>query len=415
MEPATLAAHADPAAAVALWMVVILLSAKLGADLAVRIGQPPVLGELLAGVVLGNLSLLGIGFFEPMKHDVSVELLAKLGVLILLFEVGLESTVAQMLKVGVSSFLVACIGVAGPFALGWWIGGWLMPDAGSYVHAYVGATLTATSVGITARVLRDLRRGDTPEARIILGAAVIDDVLGLLILAVVAGAVISADGGVPFTYVGIAWTLAKAVGFLAGAIVLGLVLSPRILKIAGHLRGSGVLLATGLSLCFLFAWLADRAGLAAIVGAYAAGLILEDAHARRFTERGEDPIQRSISPIGAFLVPFFFVRMGLLTDLTAFGDPRSLGLAIALFVVAVIGKQASSLGAIGKGLDRISIGVGMIPRGEVGLIFADVGRTLTLGGAPMVDVKTFSAIVVMVILTTLATPPLLKWSLGRRS
>ena len=224
------AVHGDPVAPVALGLAVILVAAKLGGELATRLRQPAVLGELLAGLVLGNLVLVGIGVFEPLKTDHYIDLLARLGVLLLLFEVGLESTVGQMLKVGWSSLLVAVLGVITPFALGWLASSWLLPAHSAYVHAFIGATLTATSVGITARVLQDLGRAQTTEARIILGAAVIDDVLGLLILAVVAGIIAAADSGGSLSYASIGWTLVKAALFLVGALVLGVWLSPAALR-----------------------------------------------------------------------------------------------------------------------------------------------------------------------------------------
>jgi Kef-type K+ transport system membrane component KefB len=171
--------HADPVTPVVLALAVVLTAAKVGGHLAVRIGQPAVLGELVAGVALGSLDLAGISWFHRIEADATVEILARLGVVILLFEVGLESTVSDMLKVGLPSGLVAVLGVAAPFTLGWGVSAWMLPDKSAYVHAFLGATLTATSVGITARVLQDLRRSQSAEARVILGAAVIDDVLGL--------------------------------------------------------------------------------------------------------------------------------------------------------------------------------------------------------------------------------------------
>jgi len=169
----------------------MLVTAKLGGHLASRLRQPPVLGELLAGLVLGNLWAIGYSDLDRLKTDVGVDILARLGVILLLFQVGIESTVGQMLKVGVSSVSVATIGVVGPFILGWAVGAWLLPDESAYAHAFLGAALTATSVGITARVLKDLGRSQTNEARIILGAAIIDDVQGLVILAVLTGMIAS--------------------------------------------------------------------------------------------------------------------------------------------------------------------------------------------------------------------------------
>lgn len=407
------AGHSDPVAAVVLSLAIILVAAKLGGDLATRLDQPSVLGELVVGVVLGNLTLVGFSGLDHITDDASIDMLARLGVLILLFEVGLESTVAQMLKVGLSSFVVATLGVVAPFALGWGVGAWLLPQSSIYVHAFLGATLCATSVGITARVLKDLGRSQSNEARVILGAAVIDDVLGLVVLSVVTGAVAAADKGVSLSYLDVGWTLGKATIFLAGSLALGVYLSPKLFSLASRLRTRGVLLAMGLAFCFLLSWLANAIGLAPIVGAFAAGLILEDLHYRDFVDRGEHSLEELIQPISSFLVPVFFVLMGMRTDLLSFAQPGVLGLAAALTVAAIVGKQACSLGVIGKGVDRLSIGIGMIPRGEVGLIFANVGLALALGGERIVDEATFAAAVVMVIVTTMVTPPALRWSLRR--
>ncbi|MDP3911407.1 MAG: cation:proton antiporter [Gemmatimonadales bacterium] len=410
----TLAATGGNIAPVALALAVILLAAKLGGDAAVRTGQPAVLGELVVGVVLGNLGLLGLPWLEPIAQEPTIIMLAELGVLILLFEVGLEATVQDMVKVGLPSLLVALLGVVTPFVLGWGVGALVLPNESVYVHLFLGATLTATSVGITARVLRDLDKSRTPEARIILGAAVIDDVLGLVILAVVAGIIQAADQGRGVSLGATGLVMAKALVFLVGALVLGMWLSPRLFARAARLRGPGVLLATALSFCFLLAYLSSIMGLAPIVGAYAAGLILEDVHYREFAGRGERPLEALIQPVASILVPVFFVLMGMRVDLTAFAHTEVLGLAALLTVAAIIGKQACSLGAMGRGLDHLSIGIGMVPRGEVGLIFASIGMSLTIGGMPVVSPAIYSAIVIMVILTTMAAPPALKWSLNRR-
>lgn len=407
------AAHEDPVAAVALALALILLLAKLGGDLASRMGQPAVLGELVVGVVLGNLGLAGVTLFEGLKTDIHIDMLARLGVLILLFEVGLESTVGQMMKVGVSSLLVAVLGVIAPFALGWGVGAVLLPDHSLYVHLFLGATLTATSVGITARVLKDLDKSQTPEARVILGAAVIDDVLGLVILAAVSGVIAAADHGTSLSYASIGWILFKAGAFLCLSLVLGVLFSARLFSLASRLRTRGVLLAIGLSFCFLLSWLAGFIGLAPIVGAFAAGLILEETHYRDFVSQGEHELEHLIHPIASFLVPIFFVLMGMRTDISQFGDTQVLALAGALTAVAILGKQVCALGIVGKGVDRLTVGIGMIPRGEVGLIFANIGLTLQVKGEHIIEAPTFSAVVIMVIVTTMVTPPALKWSLTR--
>lgn len=413
VQASEVAVHGDPIAPVVQWLAIILLAAKFGGDLAARLGQPSVLGELVVGVIVGNLSLFGISALEPMRSDSSLDMLSRLGVIILLFEVGLESTVRQMMQVGFSSLMVASIGVIVPFALGWLVGMWLLPGHSQYVHAFLGATLSATSVGITARVLKDLNRSDTREARIILGAAVIDDVMGLVILAVVTGIIVAADQGVEPSRWDILTTLLKAAVFLVGSLAIGVFLSPRVFSLASKLKARGVLLAIGLAFCFSLAWLASAIGLAPIVGAFAAGLILESVHYRDFTERGEHGLEELVAPISAFLVPIFFVLMGMHTDLRSFAQPGTLGLAAALTAAAVLGKQACYFGALGKGIDRLSVGIGMIPRGEVGLIFASIGSTLTIAGERIVDGATYSAVVIMVIVTTMIAPPALKWSLER--
>ncbi|MEO6326893.1 MAG: cation:proton antiporter [Thermoanaerobaculia bacterium] len=406
-------AHTDPVAPFVLSLALILVGAKLGGDLAVRIGQPSVLGELVFGVVIGNLPLVGITHLEFLKADPFLDMFARLGVLILLFEVGLESTVRQMLKVGLSSLFVAVLGVLAPFALGWGVGAWLLPAQSPYTHAFLGATLCATSVGITARVLKDLGRSQSREARVVLGAAVIDDVLGLVILAVVTGAIAAADRGGTVSAGEIGTLIAKAALFLFGSLALGALLSPRLFALASHLRSRGVLLALGLSFCFMLSWLADKIGLAPIVGAFAAGLILEDVHYRDFVDRGEHGLEELVHPISEFLVPVFFVLMGLQTDLSTFAQPGVLTLAAALTLAAILGKQVCALGAIGPGFNRLAIGVGMIPRGEVGLIFANIGLALVLQGKAIIDRSIFSAVVAMVIVTTMVTPPALKWAFDR--
>ena len=395
-------------------LAIILAAAKLGGDLATRARQPAVLGELLAGVVLGNLRLIGITGLEGLETNATLEALAQIGVILLLFEVGLESTVGDMLKVGATAVLVATLGVIAPFVLGWLVGALILPGESWYAHAFLGATLTATSVGITARVLKDLGKSTTAEARVILGAAVVDDVFGLVILAVLTGVITAANAGTPMAFGNVGLIVAKAVLFLGGALALGQVLSPRLFGLASRLHGRGVLLATALVLCFALSYAASRIGLAPIVGAYAAGLILEDVHYRPFTERGERRLEELLQPIGTFLVPLFFVLMGMRVDLTAFTHPEILGLAALLTVAAIAGKQACALGALGGKLDRLTIGLGMIPRGEVGLIFANIGLGLTIGGAPVIDRSIYAAVVIMVIVTTLVTPPALRWSLERR-
>jgi Kef-type K+ transport system membrane component KefB len=402
----TASAPQDPVAGLVLALAVILMTAKVGGDVAVRLGQPAVLGELLGGIFLGNLPL---PFLAALEHDPMIDALAKIGALILLFEVGLESTVAEMLRVGWSSLLVATVGVVAPFALGFGVSRWLLPGASPYVDAFLGATLCATSVGITARVFKDLGKLQTIEARIVLGAAVIDDVLGLLVLAVVTAVATAAEQGTRLAGADVAGAMAKAAAFIVGAIVLGVLLAPRLFRLAARIRARGALLASGLAFCFVLSWLADAVGLAPIVGAFAAGLVLEEATFLDFTGRGELGLARLIEPVSYFLVPVFFVLMGMRTDLSVFLRPEILGIAAALTAAAIVGKQVCAIAVLEQGVDRLFVGLGMIPRGEVGLVIASIGQGIRVRGEPMIDGATFSAVVVMVIVTTLITPPLLKW------
>jgi len=237
----------------------------------------------------------------------------------------------------------------------------------------------------------------------------------LVVLAVVTGLIEVANAGRAFDAAGLAVIVGKAVGFLVVAVVVGRWLSRVTFRFAARLPGEGMLLSFALAFCFLLAWLAGKAGLAPIVGAFAAGLVLEDVHYEALRER--DPERRDLlhllQPLSGFLVPVFFVLMGMGVDLSVFGQPGVLGFAGALTLAAVLGKQVCSLGALGPGVDRFAVGLGMIPRGEVGLIFASIGRTLTIGGERVVDDMVYSAVVVMVAVTTLITPPLLVWRLRR--
>ena len=406
-------AHADPVAQLALALALILVTAKVGGEIATRLGQPAVLGELVVGVIIGNLVLVGYAGLDYLKTDRLVDIFARLGVIVLLFEVGLGSTVREMLSVGRAAFLVACVGVVAPFALGWVVGAWFLPTAGGYAHAFLGATLSATSVGITARVLKDLGMDRSTEARVILGAAVIDDVLGLVILAAITALIAAANSGAPLSYGALAFTIGKAVLFLAGALLIGARVSPRLFSVASRLRTRGVLLAGALAFCFFLSWLADAMGLATIVGAFAAGVILEDTHFRGFAERGERSIHELIAPIASFVTPIFFVVIGMRTDVRALARLDVFALALVLTVAAVVGKQACSLGLVGAKADRLIVGIGMVPRGEVGLIFAGIGLGLTVDGRPVIDQAIFSAVVVMVMVTTVLTPPALAWAFAR--
>lgn len=399
-------------------VAVMLVAARIAGEIFERLKQPGVLGELGAGIVLGNLVLFGFTGAEPLKTNETIAALAELGVIILLFEVGLESDLKEMIEVGWSSLLVAIVGVIAPFFLGWAVSAYFIPDEPRLVHIFIGATLCATSVGITARVFKDLGKLATREARIILGAAVLDDVLGLLILAVVAGAIRAAATGGVLSMLDVVMIAAKSLLFLVAAIAIGHFLMPRVLRGAGHLETRGVLLTLAISFCLFLAWAAAKVGLAPIVGAFAAGLILDEVHYRPADGRTERDLNDLLQPVSTVLVPIFFVLMGLKVDLRLFARLDILGFAAVLTIAAIVGKQVCGLAVVERGVNRLAVGLGMIPRGEVGLIFAGIGATLILPNVagvsePVVSASTFGAVVIMVIITTLVTPLSLKWSLGR--
>ena len=403
-------------------LMLILMVAKVGGDLMERVGQPAVLGELLFGIILGNLALFHLPFLEPLVdtvfHDrdvaVFITLLSELGVILLLFEVGLESTVREMLSVGPSALLVAILGVVAPIGLGYVAGIWFLPSEPWTVHLFLGAVLAATSVGITARVLKDIGRMEMVESKIILGAAVIDDILGLVVLAVASGAVAASNAGTTLNTGNILIIVGKAVGFFVAAIVIGKMISPAMYNLATYFRVKGVLLSLTLGWCFLLAWLGSIVGVAPIVGAFAAGLVLEDATFQDW--HGKDmELEDLLRPISSFLVPVFFVHTGMNVQLSTFANVNILGFAAVLTIFAIVGKQICSFGVRDKSLNKLAIGIGMIPRGEVGLIVANIGRGLKApNGDPVISSDTFSASVIMVVITTMITPPALKWALERK-
>lgn len=383
----------------------MLVGAKLLGELAERVGQPAVLGELVAGVLLGG-SVLGIAPAEGVAGEV-IHVLAELGVLLLLFEIGLETDLREMFRVGTASLSVAIVGVAVPFALGFVYWAYLphaSPLAGTdriTEGIFIGATLTATSVGITARVLSDLGRLSSREARIIIGAAVIDDVLGLVILSVVSGLA----AGTAVSLGSIARTLGVAVGFLVVAVIAGRFLLPRLFDVIVRMRARYVLLVFAFAFALGLASLAAIAGSAVIVGAFAAGLILSGTN--QF-----DIIEREVKPVASVFTPVFFVSIGAsvnlrLLDPTNPGARLTLGVAAVLVALAIIGKIAAGWGAPWSPFRRIVVGVGMIPRGEVGLIFADIGRRAGVFGEDV-----FGAVLVMVMATTFVAPPALKALFG---
>jgi Kef-type K+ transport system membrane component KefB len=374
---------------VALVVAIVLVVARLAGEVALRVKQPAVLGELVAGIALGAIPS---SFSHDVARDPSVDLLAQLGVLILLFQVGLESTVGDLLAVGAAATRVAVLGTCGSFAFGLACAMLVLPNVPWSTKVFIGASITATSIGITARVFKDLDKTRTVEARTILGAAVLDDVLGLVVLALVTGWLRDTTAGAG----SLALLVLKTVVVLGVAIAIGLKVTPRIFRAASRLHSPGVLLSLGLSFCFFFAWGAEALGLAGIIGAFAAGLVLEE-------QRKElDPL---FEPIAHFLVPIFFVVMGARADVRTFASPHTLALAAALVAAAILGKLVCGLGAA-RGSNRLAVAFGMIPRGEVTLIYASLGSALGV-----LDAAAYSAIVLAVVVTTLVTPTALKWSL----
>jgi Kef-type K+ transport system membrane component KefB len=417
-----------------LWIVIALFAARLGGYVE-KFGQPAVLGELLAGAILGNLVLFNISWFEIMKSNEYLHFMAELGIVILLFQVGLESNINEMKKVGLRALLVASVGVILPFVMGRYIAGpMLMPGLSDNAYLFLGATLAATSVGITARVFKDFSILNAKESRIVLGAAVIDDVMGLVLLAIVSAIVQTGT----ISLLSVVQTFALSIVLLAGGTIIGGLIAQPLSKWLSTLNpGSGMKLAFALIIAFLFAYIAHLIGLAPIVGAFAAGLMLDSVHFTHFDEphyiaefkdavlssdpetqqrvisisekQNEKHIEHILEPIGQFLSPIFFVMTGLAVDFTVFMNANTILTACILFIIAVIGKIASGLVA-GKGVNRWIVGWGMVPRGEVGLIFASVGRVLGV-----VDAAEYTVIVVVIMLTTFITPPVLSYLLKKNS
>lgn len=366
-------------------LIAILASAKILGELAERIGQPAVLGELVAGVLLGA-SIFGV--VDPSIEIIT--LLAEVGVIILLFEIGLETDLKRLIEVGGASAVTAVVGVVLPFA-----GGYLVADffgLGMLPAVVCGAALTATSVGITARVLSDLGRLQDEESQIVLGAAVIDDIVGLIILGVVSQLVRGAD----VTVGGVGFITAVAFGFVVAVLIIGRFTVPWLFGMLSRLGKPETLATMALVFAFVCSFLADAVGSALIIGAFAAGLVLAPTEHAHVVEDG-------ITRLGQFFVPIFFVWVGASVDVRTFADPQVMTVGVALIVVAILGKMAAGYAPFWFKGKKSVIGVGMVPRGEVGLIFAQMG--LSEG---VLDVGLFSALTLMVMVTTFMAPPLLK-------
>lgn len=387
---------------------IMLLAGKFSGELFERIGQPAVLGELIAGILLGG-SVLGViptEATDPLTNVVTI--FAEIGVVILLFEIGLETDLKQMFRVGVGAFTVAAVGVVLPMVGGiaFWLSPLVRPELNlaspGTTAIFIGATLTATSVGITARVLQDLRAMHTVEARIVIGAAVIDDIMGLLILGIVSALV----AGEAVSVVGLSRSIGIAVGFLVVAVALGLAIAPKLFGLLDRMRVRGMLLVSAFAFLLFMAAAADQVGLAMIVGAFAAGLILSGTN--QF-----DVITERIKPVADIFTPVFFLNIGAQFDVGLL-DPTHgdnlviLALGGVLFVIAVAGKVLAGWSVPWIQFNRQAVGIGMVPRGEVGLIFANMGLMAGVVGRDL-----FSAVVVMLMATTFIAPPLLQWSFGR--
>ena len=370
-------------------LAIVLVVAKLASEVCERVGIPAVLGEITAGILIGP-SALGL-----VDSTDALRILAEVGVIVLLAEVGLEMDLNELRRVGRSSFIVAILGVALPMSTGIAAGGILGESLNASL--FLGAALAATSVGITARVFGDLKALASTEARIVLGAAVADDVLGLIILTVVTRVV--EQGSIDAA--GLLSTIGLAVGFLVVAGAVGLLVLPKLMKWIGTRASSPAtvgVIAAGVT--FAFSAAASGAKLAPIIGAFVAGTAL----AR--TEH-HDRIARDFAVVGSIFIPVFFMQIGIDTDVTKFFNGHVLFVAAILSVIAIAGKMFAAVGAFGTNTDKLVIGFGMVPRGEVGLIFASIGVSVGVFNDDL-----YAVVLLVVLVTTVITPPLLRWRIA---
>lgn len=370
-------------------LIAIFVAAKLFGELAERVGQPAVLGELIGGAIVG---ISGLRLVDPRAE--TIHLLAQLGIVLLLFLIGLETELDKLLRVGAAAFVVATVGVAITFAGGFAVGRLL--GYPNLVSVFLGGALTATSVGISARVLSDLGHLQERESQIILGAAVVDDIIGVILLTLI-GAM--ADGGAFDTKAALR-IAALAFGFVIVALAVGSKLAPLLVRVIDKLEVVRGLFFASLVFALALAWIAQRAGTAIIIGSFAAGLVL----AR--TDKGKE-IERQVHDTVAFFVPIFFIAVGAAIDVRSL-TLRNVLLGVALAAVAVAGKMGAGFLAPGRGLRRSLIGIGMIPRGEVSLIFAQIGLA-----AGLLTAGLYGAITIMVVITAFVTPLLLRMMLTR--
>lgn len=378
--------------ALLLVLVAIIAATKLFGELAQRIGQPAVLGELVAGVLLGGSAL---GLFDPA--DPVLHAMSELGVLILLFQIGLHTDLRSLAKVGSTALFAGTVGVVLPFAGGIAVARLMGIDL--LPSIVIGAALTATSIGISARVLSDLGQLRTPEGQVVIGAAVFDDVVGLIILSVVASMV----AGVELTLGGVGMTALIAVGFVVVAIALGSVAIPPLFTLVERIRVTGALGIIALGFALGLAWLATQLGSAMIIGAFAAGLILHPTPQRH-------EIEDSATQLGFFFVPIFFASVGASVDVAALLTRDALLVGSLLILVGVAGKVIAGFAPWWFKGNKLLVGVALVPRGEVGLIFAQLG----LAAGVLTDER-FGALMLMVVVTTFLTPPLLGVIAARRA
>ena len=366
-------------------IAIILIAAKFGAEIMRRINQPAVIGELVIGIVIGYY---GLGLLPHFESGDVVSTLAEIGVILLLFEVGLETNLDEFIELGSTSLIVALIGVVAPFALG--LGG----DNQFEIALFVGAAMTATSVGITARVFGDLGALKSKEAKTIIGAAVVDDILGLLILTVVAG-VLGSSGD--FSLIDLGIISGKAIGFLIAVVFIGRKLSKPIFNFFVKIPSPGTFVTGSFIFAMLLGAAAHFVGLHPIVGAFAGGVVAGESG---MTHR----IREEMKPLNFLLVPIFFVYIGSEVNIQTLASLDVFLYGMLVSLLAFVGKYVSALGAVGKGMNTSLIGIGMSPRGEVGLIFVAVATT-TLSDVITSDI--ISIIIWMVIVTTVIAPILL--------
>jgi Kef-type K+ transport system membrane component KefB len=388
-----------------LYLLVILLTARVFAELATRMQAPSVIGELFAGVVLGP-SLLG--WIEPVE---TIKLMAEIGIILLLFEVGLGTDIKRLVHTGVKSLVVAMAGFVLPLVLGFALGYWVF-GLSLLVSLFIGGTLTATSIGITVRVLSDLKRQQAAEGQIVLGAAVLDDVMGVVLLALlyefsVGGGVSLLNAGKVLMFVGAFFVLAPVAAKLISLIIKRFDVVSEI---------PGLLPTTIVSLVLFFAWLAHAMGAPELLGGFAAGLALS----RRFflplgialhtDEHFAHRVENQMQPIVHLFTPIFFVYVGLSLNMREidWSSPFIWGFSLSLLVAAVVGKLVGALLIKEPWIVRWVIGLAMIPRGEVGLIFAELGRV-----SGIFNNEIYAGMVIVIALTTLLPPFVMKWYYGR--